>query len=124
MDADGGNPVRLTDPAIQATHPDWSPNGEQVAFSTHCALPGGRVWTMDPDGSDQRVVTDDPDPQDDWGPPRFAPDGTAILVAGPDGSLYFLDTGGNLLTHIETPGLRPIHFDWGPKPAVAATGGR
>src|SRR5262245_59290166 len=96
MDADGANPVLLTDPALQATHPDWSPDGDRLAFSTHCALPAGRVWTMASDGSDQQLVTDDPDPRVDWGPPRFAPDGTSILAAGPDGSLYILGMDGDV----------------------------
>lgn len=123
MEADGGNPERLTDPAMQATHPDWSPDGEQIVFSTHCLLPGGRVWTMDPDGSDRRLITDDPDPAVDWSSPRFAPDGSSLLATGPEGSLFILDMDGNVLTDLKTRDLRPIQLDWGVKSAPAMTGG-
>ena len=73
----GGKATRLTDPMLEPARPDYSPNGDLVAFQ---AYSGGtfHIWTMRPNGADPRQVTfghgDDREP-------RFSPDGTKIAFA-------------------------------------------
>src|SRR5882724_7621152 len=50
MPANGGTAKRLTDGALEASHPDWSPKGDLVAFQS---FSGGtfHLWVMKPDGT-------------------------------------------------------------------------
>lgn len=82
--------TRLTDtiePELGAT---FSPDGKRVAF-----LRRGKLWTMNPDGSDQKVIVDTPIVNDyDW-----SPDGKHFVYSRMDGSfaseLYIIpSTGG------------------------------
>jgi Tol biopolymer transport system component len=118
MDADGTDPVRLTDPAIQANVPDWSPDGSTISFGTHCKLAGGRVWAMGADGSDQHELVADDDPHADWGSPRFAPDGTGLVVVGPDYGVFLVPGAGGQPERIFAAPPRAISLDWGPKAAA------
>ena len=34
MDADGSNPIQVTDDPAQDQAPDWSPNGQQLLFQS------------------------------------------------------------------------------------------
>ena len=78
-----------------ANNPDWSPNADLVVFSAPAAggEPGGDrsdLWTMKPDGSDLKHVTDVATSGGYAIQPTFAPDGTRIIFAlgrrreGPD----------------------------------------
>ena len=54
MNADGGNPVNLTQ-GRDCASPAWSPDGTQIAY-----IDSGEIWLMDADGSNPQQVTDDP----------------------------------------------------------------
>ena len=57
MDADGTHQERLTSFAGQDTKPTWSPTGDRIAF--HRRIEGHlQVFTMNPDGSDVRAITE------------------------------------------------------------------
>jgi len=59
MNADGGDPVRLTFFDGQDTKPTWSPKGDRIAF--HRRIEGHlEVHTMNADGSDVFRITDTP----------------------------------------------------------------
>lgn len=93
--AGGGAPERLT-PADDARNnlPSFSPDGSRVAYISDRA---GflNIWTMRPDGSDHRQITDVPQDQD-------YPENDYIQTMGlrwsPDGGqlLYFSNREGNL----------------------------
>lgn len=81
--ADGTGLRQLTDTALVAGDPDYSPDGTRILFGTHPLLQyrsgQSELFTMAPDGSDQRQLTH-------FGPsgpratqPRWSPDGATIV---------------------------------------------
>ncbi|MEJ2370149.1 MAG: hypothetical protein P8Y07_04800 [Gemmatimonadales bacterium] len=103
MDADGSNPVNLTDHPASDTDPAWSPDGTRIAFTRQ--IDGNHeIYVIDADGSHPVNVTNDPaeDLQ-----PAWSPDGTKIAFArGPDldaRDIYVMDPDGanpaNLTNH-------------------------
>ena len=62
IDADGVNPVRLTD-GVMDGNPDWSPDGKTIAYDSvdvpedHNLAPGG-IIVMDADGNNKRLLTE------------------------------------------------------------------
>ena len=60
IDADGKNPIRLTD-GLRDVFPDWSPDGKKIVYDTHLVpedhhlAPGG-ITVMDADGKNKRLL--------------------------------------------------------------------
>jgi tricorn protease len=68
---------RLTDTPEGELNPQFSPKGDRVAF-----IRSGKLWTMKPDGTDQKVLAGDAQVFDyDW-----SPDGKMVVYARMDGS--------------------------------------
>lgn len=61
-----------------ALHPDWSPNGLQLAFAVDEADGTRDIWTANWDGSDAAVLVDCQAPCRDADSPAWSPDGTRI----------------------------------------------
>ena len=118
--------VRLL--ARDAVHPAWSPDGARIAFAR-----GGRIWTMDADGSHARAVDGGCDGAclyDDM--PAFSPDGVRIaferiygplrprpnqyedppLTAGAE--LVVIGTGGGTPRVVERWGADPQPWEGAP----------
>ncbi len=81
---------RLTDDRDEETAATFSPNGKRIAF-----LRSGKLWTMNPDGTDQKPLVETPRVFDyDW-----SPDGKWIAFARTDGSfaseLYLVPADGS-----------------------------
>jgi Tol biopolymer transport system component len=58
----------------------WSPDGRQLAFVRQSsALPGSRIWVINADGSDPRLLTRGPRRSDSV--PTWSPDGRKIAFA-------------------------------------------
>ena len=61
IDADGKNPIRLTDGLVDS-YPDWSPDGKKILYDAHLVpedhnlAPGG-IIVMDADGNNKRQLT-------------------------------------------------------------------
>ena len=79
--SDGGEALQLTFAPLTAYDPQWSPDGNQIAYSG--ITPGGdwRIYIVSRDGStSQRLLTDSPGGTD----PTWSPDGDSILFGQPD----------------------------------------
>ena len=75
MGTDGANQVRLTESEGLDTHPVWSPNGKQIAFTSN--RDGNyEIYVMSADGSGARNVTKNPE-RDDFA--TWHPDGKRLL---------------------------------------------
>ena len=72
IDADGKNPIRLTDGWMD-TYPDWSPDGTKIVYDTHLVpedhhlAPGG-ITVMDADGNNTRLVKNARGVHPTWSP--------------------------------------------------------
>ncbi|MDB5311959.1 MAG: hypothetical protein JWO38_6161 [Gemmataceae bacterium] len=68
---------RLTDTPEEESGASFSPKGDRIGF-----IRAGKLWTMKPDGTDQKVLVDQQQVFDyDW-----SPDGRHVVVARMDGS--------------------------------------
>jgi Tol biopolymer transport system component len=129
---DGTELTQLTPYRLDAASPDWSPNGKRIVFNSYYDSPGGkpaRVFTMRPDGSKRKPITDARAP---GGPvfsfrPSWSPDGTRIVFvrAAPKdktGENYRIELhtmtprGGKLERLTQMPGGFPANPDWGTAP--------
>jgi Tol biopolymer transport system component len=106
MNADGSNPVNLTNAEVDEGFPAWSPDGKSIVFTT---LRDGNneIYVMNADGTQQRRLTNNP--HDDFAP-AWSPDGTQIaFVSDRDNStgvysIYLMSVDGSKVTRL-TKGL-------------------
>ncbi len=111
MDLASGVPSLLVPGTHQDIHPDWSPDGQWIAFASDR---GGEfdIWVVRPDGSGLRQVTSGPGTKT-W--PAWSPDGRKILYTrSADGKqglwLVGADGAGAAPFSAETAELRDA--DW------------
>jgi Tol biopolymer transport system component len=73
----GGTATRVTGPLVEASHPEYSPDGKWVAIQSYA---GGtfHIWVMKPDGTGLKQMTTG---HGDDREPRFSPDGTTIAFS-------------------------------------------
>ena len=121
---DGSDPRRLTHHQSDDVSPAWSPDGSRIAFiSQYSYDKEAGIYTMAPDGSDQRLVvrfrtiTNDADPASDWYSrllggrgPVWSPDGKklayvlAIQERNPDQRRGHKDYTGQVLYTVNADG--------------------
>lgn len=101
-----GNAVnRLTNNDRQDEHPDFSPKGDRIAFTT--ILPNGthQIRTMNVDGSNKTVLTGSGNLDSNW-EPSWSHDGEKIVfLSNRLGaySIFQMDADGSNQEHIYTP---------------------
>lgn len=83
INADGGRPQMLTSGAGWDTDPDWSPDGEKIAFISDRPDANGQriynLWTMNADGSNPVNLTNFTALHLQAGQPDWSPDGSQIV---------------------------------------------
>lgn len=76
VDVTGGEPVQITDGTVTHWHPEYSPDGTQIATACYQTS----ICLMDADGSNLRVILERSG-EYYWNP-QWSPDGSKILVIG------------------------------------------
>ena len=112
MEADGFNPIRLTDSSADDAAA-WSPDGTQIAFASN-RTGDWEIWLMNADGSNPVQITDSPDMDRD---PTWSPDGTQIAFSSRrDGNweVYAMNADGSNQTNLSNHPTADLNPDWSP----------
>jgi Tol biopolymer transport system component len=124
MDSEGTNQTLLYDSGFHDADLDWA--GDQIVFTSE-----SKIWIMDSDGSNARVITDPPQ-AGQWGQanlpfgdydPRISPDGSRMVFSRliKDDSvhgnydLYIMDLDGSNLTNLTNTGYTQGLSSWSTK---------
>ncbi len=99
INADGTNPVNVTNNAANDTDPSFSPDGTKIVFIS--ARDGNNeIYVMNADGTNQTRLTNNAVFE---GQPSFSPDGSKIIFIALDGSnfdIYVMDADGSNQTRL------------------------
>ena len=117
MDADGGNPRRLTNSPRNEWSPAWSPDGERIAFVSDRG--DFEIYVMDANGQKHRKLTNNR--HGGWAP-SWSPDGKRIVFESErddNEDIYVMDAdGGNIQNLTNNPLAKDTQPAWY-KPAFA-----
>jgi Tol biopolymer transport system component len=121
LPAGGGTAKRLTDGVLEASHPDWSPKGDLVAFQS---FRGGtfHIWLMKPDGTGQRQLTEGHGDDRD---PRFSPDGKRVAFSSDRAlhgnyDIWVVELGSGKMTQWTSDNADEYEPAWSPDGAEIA----
>ncbi len=110
MKEDGTDQIFL---ASTGAHPDWSPDGKKIAFTSFSTGDGGEIFVMNADGSGQTNLTQNP-AQDQY--PAWSPDGTKIAFSSSrsgNSEIFVMNADGTGLTLLATGELN-VAPSWSP----------
>jgi len=113
MNADGSNPIKLTDNPSEDWWPKFSPDGSKIVFQSK--RDGNfEIYTMSIDGSSPvRLTNNSADDED----PNWSPDGTRLaFISMRDGhyEIYNMNADGSNQTRITNTNGHAIDPDWKP----------
>jgi Tol biopolymer transport system component len=111
---DGSDLRRVTNNAQDDIHPDWSPNGTRIAYSSEVSPGNYDILTVAPDGSGIINLTNHP--ATDWRP-AWSPDGTRIAFhSNRDGNfeIYVMNVDGTGLQRLTDNPADDFHPAWSP----------
>ena len=92
MNADGSDQTRLTFDPADDLNPCWSPDGTRIAFQSQRNLASvgkSQIFTMRPDGTDLRLITQEQGIQPSW-----SPDGTRIVYVRSGIGIWIINADG------------------------------
>ncbi len=128
MDADGGNPINLTNHHAQDSSPDWSPDGRQIAFHSDrnrdwefdVQEKNWEVFVMNADGTNLINRTNHPAGD---GSPAWSPDGRQIAFTSnrdrkdandENVEIYVMNADGTNPINITNHPAEDSRPDWSP----------
>jgi Tol biopolymer transport system component len=114
--ADGEGLVKLShSPAIIDVFPDaaWAPDGKRVAFLAEGMRHNNDVYVINPDGTDQRDITNSPE-DEQWA--SWSPDGTRLAISwfGEADGTFVIDADGSNRVDVPTDGHSISTPAWSP----------
>ena len=116
-----GNRTRLTTtPELFEADPDWSPDGQTIAFGRSDSLAFLGIYLIDPDGTNEHFLANSVEGAN----PSWSPDGTEIVMdkrlipsqlGQPDRSdLWIVEADGTGSRPLRTLGDSQVEADWSP----------
>jgi serine/threonine protein kinase len=107
MDTNGNQLGKITSIEGGACQPSWSPDGNQLAFTSPCdgrheQYLGSQIYIINADGSNSHLLPVPNDPQGDF-EPAWSPDGKTIAftsLRGGASHIYLFDLANNVLTQV------------------------
>ena len=119
VNINGGNLHQLTDPALDSTHPNWSPDSKRIVFTMQPTVGGVQtedVAAINPDGTGLTQLTFNPPGKGISFQPCYSPDGTKILfVHGPstgDRDLFTMSPDGTGTAQVTKTASRENEPEW------------
>ena len=123
IDADGGNPRRLTPWSLRGGEPDWSPDGSRIVFTSNEDGPSkvsANLYTVRPDGSSLTRLTHASGGHVQYLSASFSPDGRWLTVSRTPGSgktgnadVYVMHVDGTGLRQVTRASTWDSSTDWG-----------
>jgi Tol biopolymer transport system component len=121
---DGTGLRRITPWRLDASQPDYAPNGRWILFrSNQPSDTKGNEWLVHPDGAGLHPVTHDPAGTAKWLQARFSPNGRRITAARvpvvngeqQNADVYVMHLDGSGLQNVtNSPNTWESAPDWGP----------
>lgn len=108
--------VNLTHNTDLNYFPDWSPDGKRIVWQRQANIQStpknthNQIWTMNADGSDAKIITNDP--HGDYYFPTWLPDGKRIAAVS-----CYENNGGCDLTVMQPDGTHQINLTHRTKPS-------
>jgi Tol biopolymer transport system component len=121
---DGGELAQLAPfTADVAIKHDWAPNGRRIAYTDNADFPhpgdSANIWTVRPDGTRARRLTDFAGGEVNAFTGSYSPDGRWIVLRLEDHGRFGLyrmrPDGERLRAILPLSDLRPRFIDWGPR---------
>jgi WD40-like Beta Propeller Repeat len=123
---DGTHAHPVTAPRLEATQPDWSPDGSYIAFNSNSDRPQGSIEVMRPNGAAVTRLATTPWPTNNFGP-AYSPDGGQIAFSSdrrhPDlccEELFVMRADGSHQRLVDTGLQGVLDVAWGTAPPVPA----